>query len=312
MKRLFAVALLGCVAFLCPPLSAAPVPVEPKKDPPKKVQPDDLPIPNLPDLFPPGIDQEEMKRLQEELQRIRDELRKQAAGMRRGPAILLPNNLFGTPTLERKPKENRLGAVVEAPPPALIDQLDLPKDQGLVIQEKKDDSAASKAGFKPNDILLELDGKSIPSKVEDFDKLLKEIKADTPVDATVMRKGRRETVKGVKLPEVKAEEQPKPSTPKKGPDIQIPNLPAVVPGAGAGSVQMVRTGDTFLVRVRNNKETIAINGKMKDGKCAVEEIVVSDGKDTKKYKTVGEVPEAMRDQIKGLIELTEKSTGTIE
>jgi membrane-associated protease RseP (regulator of RpoE activity) len=220
--------------------------------------------------------------------------------------------------IDRRPKENRLGAVLQQPIPALVDQLDLPKDQGVVIEKLKEDSAAGKAGLKANDILLELDGKTVPSKVDEFVKMLNDIKPDTPVDATVLRKGKRETVKGIKLPVMKAEEQPRQPFPNPVPNIQIrplvPNLPAVLPPGAVGgstSIQMIRSGDSFTTRLRNGKESIAVGGKMKDGKAAVDEIVLSDGKDTKKFKSVIEVPEEMRDQVKALIQLTEKGTAPV-
>jgi len=101
------------------------------------------------------------------------------------------------------PVRNRLGAVVQAPVPALVDQLDLPKGQGMLIQDSKSDSPAAKAGLKANDILLQLDGKSVPSNLDDVTIMLNELKPDAPVDAIILRKGRRETVKGIKLGEAK-------------------------------------------------------------------------------------------------------------
>ena len=44
----------------------------------------------------------------------------------------------------------------------------------------------------------------MPSNPEEFRKLVEGIKADTPVDAVVLRKGKKETIKGLSLPEAKA------------------------------------------------------------------------------------------------------------
>ena len=96
----------------------------------------------------------------------------------------------------------RLGAMVEVPSPTIVDQLDLPNDQGLIVADVVPDSAAAKAGVKlAHDILLELDGKAVPNKPEEFVKQLEQIKANKPVDAVVMRKGKKETVRGLSLPE---------------------------------------------------------------------------------------------------------------
>src|SRR5262249_44674657 len=96
---------------------------------------------------------------------------------------------------------NRLGARIEQPSPVLLHQLDLPKDKGIVLNEVKADSAAAKAGIKSLDILLELGGKAVPSKLPEFIKVLNDIKKDEAVEAVVIRKGKREAIKGLKLPE---------------------------------------------------------------------------------------------------------------
>ena len=96
----------------------------------------------------------------------------------------------------------------------LVEQLDLPKDQGIVVNEVMPDSAASKAGLKAHDILLEVDGKTVTNKLPEFNKQISDIKADTPVDVVVLRKGKRETVKGLSLPEGPPQSVPAPNGPK--------------------------------------------------------------------------------------------------
>ena len=77
-----------------------------------------------------------------------------------------------------------------------------------MIAHVKAGSAAAKAGLKANDILLELNGKPKCShEPKEFVKMLQEVKANTPVDAVVLRKGKKETLKGLSLPEA-----PKPAT----------------------------------------------------------------------------------------------------
>jgi hypothetical protein len=100
----------------------------------------------------------------------------------------------------------RLGARVEPPSAALADQLDLPKGQGLVIGEVMKGSPAAKVGLAANDILLELAGKAVPSDPGQFMKRLHEIPADESVTAVVLRKGHKEKIGGIKLPEAKADD----------------------------------------------------------------------------------------------------------
>jgi beta-lactamase regulating signal transducer with metallopeptidase domain len=101
---------------------------------------------------------------------------------------------------------SRLGVRVEQPSPALADQLDLPKGQCLVIAEVMMDSPAAKAGLAANDILLELAGKAVSNDPGQFIKWLHQVPADEPVIAVVLRKGHKEKLGGIKLPEAKADE----------------------------------------------------------------------------------------------------------
>src|SRR5208283_2930300 len=97
--------------------------------------------------------------------------------------------------------EARLGAGVEKPSDVLANRFELPKGQGIVLQEVRADSAAAKAGMTTNDILLEVNGKPVPSDPQDFAKMIEDLKARTPVDAIVLRKGQKETIHGLTLPE---------------------------------------------------------------------------------------------------------------
>src|SRR5262249_42546343 len=92
---------------------------------------------------------------------------------------------------------------ISSPSETLADQLDLPKGQGLVINQVLPDTPASKAGLKPNDILLELGGKAVPNNQGEFVRQVQEIKADAKVDAVALRKGTQETTKDLTLPEDK-------------------------------------------------------------------------------------------------------------
>src|SRR5262249_33983060 len=117
------------------PAAASSQKEEPKKEQPKKANPDDDLVPPLPDIIvPPGIDPAQAQRIQEQLKMIREAMRKQMEELRKispddfpalPPALQLPPAFAG---IERRPREGRLGAVVEAPTPALVDQLDLPRD----------------------------------------------------------------------------------------------------------------------------------------------------------------------------------------
>ena len=209
--------------------------------------------------------------------------------------------------------EGRLGAMVEMPTPTLVDQLDLPKEQGIVVNDVLPDSAAAKAGLKAHDILLEMDGKAVPSKLDDFVKQLDDIKPNTPVDAVVLRKGRKETVKGISLPEM-PKDVPNPARNARGArrNPLLPALPNVGPRRGV-SMTMSRTDDQVSARYQDGGLLLTLAGNVEDGKVKVESISVKDGNAAaQKYESVDKVPEQYRDQAKKLIEAAQKGSVRVE
>lgn len=224
--------------------------------------------------------------------------------------------------------EGRLGVSVEKPNELLVEQLDLPKDQGLVVREVRKDSAASKAGIKPNDILLEVDGKAVSSEVSSFLKQLNDIKSDSSVNVTVLRKGRKETLRGLKLPEAKrrtAVISNQEGAAAVAPKMQQLFNPQQFQGLGgqanafafAGGnrgvmTTTVRNDDRFTTRYQEGTLVITITGEVEDGKAKVNEVVVNDGGKSEKYGSVNKVPEQYRDKVKTLIEGNEKGSLKIE
>jgi hypothetical protein len=97
----------------------------------------------------------------------------------------------------------RLGASLSKPEATLVDQLELPEGQGQVVDALRVGSPAAVAGMKVHDIILELDGKPVSSEPTEFATQLAAIPADKAIEAVVLRRGKRETLKGLKLPEVK-------------------------------------------------------------------------------------------------------------
>jgi membrane-associated protease RseP (regulator of RpoE activity) len=93
----------------------------------------------------------------------------------------------------------RLGVSVEPVSAALADQLSLPKNIGLLVTNVAADSPAAKVGIQANDVLVKIDGAQIPADVEDFVKLIANLKSDTPMDVVVMRKGQRQNLGSVRL-----------------------------------------------------------------------------------------------------------------
>jgi len=112
----------------------------------------------------------------------------------------------------------RLGIRTERVSPVLSEQLDLPPDVGLIVGVVLPDSPAEKAGIKANDVLIELGGKAVPNDVMELQRMLREIKNDETVDLVLMRKGKKETLKGIALPAARPDGFNQPFAPA------IPNL----------------------------------------------------------------------------------------
>lgn len=175
---------------------------ETKKEAPKEAPPPRL-NPGFPDIdriienLPATLPQVQVDRIRTDLEQAKkrmEEAQKRFDDFKARPVPGFPGRVGSIRG------ENRLGVRLEKPGAALIAQLSLPEGKGLVIEKVRDESAAAKAGLKTSDILLELDGKAVSSDLGEFVKALNTIKAGTPVDAVVLRKGMKTSIKGITLP----------------------------------------------------------------------------------------------------------------
>jgi len=239
------------------------------------------------------------------------------------PAQIMPFNPGMQPGFGANPfmpvaQEGRFGMRIEKPTPVLADQLDLPVGQGMVVSQVINDSAAAKAGIKANDILLEVDGKAVPNDPADFMRRVGEIKADQAIDVLVLRKGRKETIKGLKLPEAQKVDhfipaQPFGFQPLQPMAIPVPPIlnPKVnnlvpmaiapippLPGGNQESMSISIQNNSFTSTYMKNKLTITITGDIDGGKSTVTEIVITDGDKKITAATAKEVPTEYQDAVK--------------
>lgn len=217
-------------------------------------------------------------------------------------------------------RNGRLGVFVEQPSATLAEQLDLPMGQGLIVRQVTPDSAAAKAGLKPHDLLLELDGKAVPNRVEEFTRRVAALKPDTMVEVVVLRKGKKETIKEIKVPEAKGLQPgfPQAGFPGAGqPPGGFPQRPLGFaapgfPGTASVVTTFTRTQDNFTVQHQEGNEVIKLTGQTADGKPKIKQIQVWSGFRIEQYESVDKVPEKYREKVKNLIELSEKSSAMIE
>jgi membrane-associated protease RseP (regulator of RpoE activity) len=220
-------------------------------------------------------------------------------------------------------RDARLGVRVDPPSDAMAEQLDLPKGQGLVVQEVVPDSAAAKAGIRLHDVLLEVDGKTVANRADELARMIANIKPDTAVDVVVMRKGKKETIKDVKLPEAKAAPlsfppggafpggQPPAGFRQTQPGFQQ-QPPFGIGGMASVVTTMTRTQDRFTLRHQEGSLIITLTGQTADGKPKIKEISVQDGLRSEQYESVDKVPERYRDKVQNLIEMSEKGSTRID
>lgn len=111
--------------------------------------------------------------------------------------------------------KGRLGITMSPVDSNLRNYLDIPEGQGVFITEVFDPSAAwnNGRGMKSSDILVEFAGKQVSSDPEKFRDVISNTSEGT-YEAVVIRKGRRTTLSGIKLPG-KEKKEPK-SPPKDG------------------------------------------------------------------------------------------------
>src|ERR1043166_2498915 len=91
------------------------------------------------------------------------------------------------------------GASLETAGEALLDQLG--QTAGMVVTAVESDSAADKAGLKKHDVVIKVNDKDVARDAKEMVKALGKNEAETPIDLVVLRKGKEQTLKAVKLPE---------------------------------------------------------------------------------------------------------------
>lgn len=269
-------------------------------------------LPGLPRIQP--LDDKELDEVQDLLRQQLEMLQKQlqGAGVRGGGFVLGPDGLrpLGAAGVNRGGV--RLGVRVERPSDVLSSQLDLPAGQGLVCVDVPADSVAGRAGIRPHDVLLELGGKPVPSDFPEFQKVLAEVKADTPIDIVVLRKGKKETIKGVKLPE------PKPVADFPAlPDFRALELPAPFAplppppppgGAGAGvtvgpgeTARVEQVNDAFTVFYSKGNVKVTIAGTKEGGSPKAESIEVDDNGKTHKAESIDKLPKEYQEMARNAL-----------
>jgi hypothetical protein len=240
--------------------------------------------------------------VQKELQRILDEVGQvQPAGRPAGKAGQMQ---WGGVRLEKATKEMQT-------------DLGLGEKEGLVVVAVSPNSAGEKAGLKSKDVLIKFGDKSVPNDATSFGLLVKDHKANEPIDLTVVRDGKEQTLKGAKMPALvqngggiggrpapapllipRLQLNPRGPNPLLPGTIQNLHLEMTVNGA---KVIRKQTSDQFSGEYSKDDLKIAVSGKIENGQPKLAEITVTEGKETKKYNSVRDVPAQHRPLIQQLV-----------
>jgi hypothetical protein len=201
--------------------------------------------------------------------------------------VLLWDTTDGKTRPERS--QGRLGVRVEAPSDLLAEQLNLPKDQGLVVTEVLDNSVAKKSGIQVNDLLLKINNQPVPNQPDALIKVVSDLKADTPFDIVVLRRGKSQTIQNVRLAEPAGWGRY--------------TVRAVDSNQAQLTITARRTGEKLTLSRSEGPVTITVSAEIADGKNKVISIAIMEPGKTSKHAKVDEVPEPHRAKVQNLLQL---------
>ncbi len=197
-----------------------------------------------------------------------------------------------------QPGNGRLGISIETPSEVLVDQLNLPPRTGMVVRSVRVGSAADKAGLKTNDIIVEMNGKSVADDPITFSRTVQNLDQKAPFSMTIIRKGKREKVDNIKLPEIPVFDQPREIG---GIGVGGNNLFNGNNNLNQESISVSVNNDDFAIHSVKNGVRIDIKGHKTDNKNELDNVSIKDGKKSYDVKKIEDVPESYRDRVKELL-----------
>jgi hypothetical protein len=236
----------------------------------------------------PVANREKVEAMRKEAQ----ELMARALGGGRG--LFLPGMAAGG--------NGRLGVRVEKVPAGLADQFDVPAGRGILVADVVKGTPAEKAGFQPNDVVLEFAGQPVTDEPAAFVRMVQAAKGG-PVDVVVLRKGKKETIKGVELP----------AQPGRGAGLDPAGgarravaaarlrADTAADGAQKRSVTVRVQNGMFTITAEENGVKYVMEGPADGGKLVPAKVVVTDGDKKIEEKDVEKLPAEYRDKAKKIL-----------
>jgi beta-lactamase regulating signal transducer with metallopeptidase domain len=263
--------------------------------------------------FIPGEfdDVEQLQKMVEEMQR---QMMEQMRQLQVQPGIFPGRIGFGALPRGRDTRmsgDSRLGLRLEKPSATLVEQLDLPANNGMVVAEVRGGSPAAKAGIKTNDILLQIGGKTVPNDMTELQGIMKGFKGNQKVDIVVLRKGKKETIKDVNLPEPSRpadlriqQEQGQPGITV--PRFQFPNLRQAFPpeafnGGNNAQMSMQINDGVFTINYALDGLKVIVVGNKDDGPAKATSITIEDGDKKITANSIEKLDEKYRPAVENLL-----------
>jgi hypothetical protein len=194
----------------------------------------------------------------------------------------------------------RLGVQLTRVPEAVLEQIDLPAGEGLLVAGVLPDSAAAKAGVKKNDVLVRFNSQPVPADEGKFAELVAKA-GGTKAELVVLRKGKRQTIE-VDLSAARPAE-PKRTTevrPFDGKRYRI-EVPEAKDGVKFNRVQAQVNNDTFTINASADDLRYTIRGTIEDGKPVASSIRITGDGEPVTATSLEKVPEKHRAAVQKLL-----------
>lgn len=241
----------------------------------------------------------------EQLRRQAQDLMGRALGGGRNPGGLMV--LPGFDGVRPAGGNGRLGVRVERVPPQVADQIDLPARRGVLASEVVPGTPADRAGVKANDVIVEFAGQPVTDDPTDFVAQVQRARGGEKLDMTVLRKGKREVVRGIELPADVGRAVPRVAPPVRAEalpalPLQPPDAPRPDAGAGRKSAVNVQVTDTGItVTGEEDGLKVKVEGTAGPDGLVPTRIEVTDGDRTTAAESVDRLPQQYQARVRALL-----------
>jgi hypothetical protein len=215
-----------------------------------------------------------------QIEKAMEELRRRGAGGRFG-AGELPGFGFGG----QRPGSPRFGVGVAPVSEELAEQLNVPEGKGVVVKEVFPSTPAAKAGLKENDVILAFNGQSVNGDVRTFAQEVAKAKSGQPLTITILRKGKKQTLKGIELPDRRAADRG-----SSGERVTFEEM----------AVRL--TNGQFEINAKKGGTRYKLIGQAEEtGAPELSKITITEGGESNDYKSLSAVPAEYRAAVKQLL-----------